>query len=132
MKRIEYIDIRLQQWAEWLLASATGSYRGVSFEYRPPEEHRSSTCGFDSLDKSCMEMDMAVASLPVDLKKLVIAVYLWEGGLEHVVRFFKITRTTVRRRLCHADLRIQEYLDAKQQRAKEIARHCKNNFATYP
>lgn len=131
MKRIEYIDERLQQWAEWLIASSSGIYRGISFEQTGTAGYRPSTNIEDALDKNCMEMDMAVAALPVDLKKLVIAVYLWEGGLDHAVRFFRVTRATVHRRLCQADIRIQQYLEVKQQRAKDIAHHCKNNFATY-
>ena len=116
MKRDFYIDQRLQHWAHWRLVSSGGRYQGISFEYEP----RSYVTGvfYDNTaddEIKGLEMDRAIASLPKELSKTVVAFYTWEGGLEQVVRDFKVTRATIHRRLCNADIRLLDYLNQKQQ-----------------
>lgn len=130
MKRDLYIDRRLQHWAAWRLIGTTGRYNGIEFEY---SEGRacSSWCYSDTADDEIrgLEMDRAIASLPAELSKTVVAVYTWEGGLEKVIRDFKVTRATIHRRLCHADIRLLDYLGGDSYTYS--AGHDKNNYESY-
>lgn len=121
MNRNKYIDERLQAWAQWKCIGA-GGYRGIDFskEYDGP----AFVDYTPSLEFECIETDMAIASLPMDLKRMVVAVYTWDGGLDVVVSKLGVTRQTIHRRLCHADVRIDEFLTARQERGKQIFISC--------
>lgn len=127
MKRIEWIDGRLRGWATWRLCGSAG-YRSPSFEY---EERSTATMGSFEIgveaERDALEMDQAVAALPEDLRRVVIAYYLWEGGMAVIENKLGVTRATVHRRLCHADLRLVQWFDAKE----EARRRCENNYASY-
>ncbi|AZW31515.1 hypothetical protein CS343_15220 [Bordetella bronchiseptica] len=81
------------------------------------------------VDASALDTDRAVAALPPEVKRTVIAAYRWEGGQQAIADKLGITRATLHRRLCHADRRIAEWFETKRQRAADIRNNL--NYATY-
>ena len=116
MQRIKWVDERLQQWAEWRLASS-GGYRSPAYHecsIRYTDDPANSYIEFSAEQESlALQIDGALASLPDDLRKAVIAYYTWEGGMSTIIEKLRVTRATVHRRLCHADIRIASWIDAK-------------------
>ena len=114
MQRIKWIDVRLQMWAEWRAGSC--GYRSPDYEYDGDSGRVGSVVEINaSQEADAMEIDAAVAQLPDDLKRTVIAHYTWDGGIDRMVDKLKVTRATIHRRLCHADIRISDWLDWKRQ-----------------
>ncbi|NYT59444.1 hypothetical protein H0A65_10990 [Alcaligenaceae bacterium] len=137
MQRIKWVDERLQQWAHWRFASS-GGYRSPDFVYR----ENGYTFGGKiteinaDMERQAIDMDQAIASLPSDLSKAVIAYYTWEGGMSTITEKLRVTRATVHRRLCHADVRIADWLDEKAKREVPIKAQSRQissnfNYATY-
>ena len=120
MQRNVYIDGRLRNWAEWKVGGS--GYRGIDFESGGSDIIRVFIDYTADQDDACLEIDLAIATLPPDLKRVIFAFYTWEGGLSMVVDKLRITRATVHRRLCHADIRLDDYLTQRRARAKEIER----------
>ncbi|ETF00941.1 hypothetical protein W822_20065 [Advenella kashmirensis W13003] len=120
MQRINYIDGRLIEWAEWRVGGS--GYRGIDFESEGNETPRAFVDYTADQDQACMEMDLAIASLPPELKKTVVAVYTWEGGLMMVTHRLRVTRATIHRRLCQADLRLDDYLAGRRFVVREIGK----------
>lgn len=127
MQRIKWVDERLQQWAHWRMAS-TGGYSGPAYYttgIRYTGEAFHSHVEFNAEQESrAMEMDGALAALPSDLRRVVVAFYTWQGGMTTLVDKLRVTRATIHRRLCHADLRIVAWLDARS--AMEQAQRDRN------
>ena len=127
MTRIEWVDMALRGWAVWRLASP-GGYRSPSFDRDPGEGKLTSYVEITADQESdALRMDAAVAQLPKDLRDTVVAHYTWEGGIEQITRLLHVTRATVHRRLCQADIRISTWLSDQAQRSAVR----KNNFVTY-
>lgn len=122
MNRNQYIDARLQDWAQWKCSGGIGSYRGIDFS--KGYNNRAFIDYTADQEDACLEMDMAIACLPLDLKRTVVAVYTWDGGLDVVVAKLRVTRQAIHRRLCHADLRIDDFLIARREREKQILVNC--------
>ncbi len=121
MRRIEWVDTRLRQWAQWRLSGSTG-YRSPSFEYEEPTTQGISPMEFDAeSERDALEMDQAIASLPQELADVVVAYYTWQGGMAVIEQKIRVTRATVHRRLCHADLRIVDWLDAQAAARRRVA-----------
>ena len=123
MQRIKWVDERLQQWAHWRMAGG-GGYRSPSFcdtsaRYTGDVFNSYVEVSADH-ESQALEMDQAIASLPRDLGKAVIAHYTWEGGADIIASKLGVTRATVHRRLCHADLRISSWLDARAEIEKSL------------
>lgn len=118
MQRNVYIDGRLREWAEWKVGD--GVYRGIDFAGGGSDMPRCRIDYTPDQDMACLNIDLAIATLPLDLRRVVVGFYTWEGGLSMVVDKLRITRATVHRRLCHADIRLDEYLTRKQAREKEL------------
>lgn len=117
MRRIEWVDRQLKEWAEWRTASSGG--------YCSPAYHKFDGCDMGDpvstfveysieQEAAAMKMDGALASLPQELCQTVIAFYTWQGGLDVVTAKLRVTRATIHRRLCHADVRIAAWFDAQQ------------------
>ena len=122
MNRNQYIDARLQDWAQWKGCGGIGVYRGIDFS---KEYNRGAYVDYTpDQEDACLEIDMAIASLPIDLKRTVVAVYTWDGGLDVVVAKLRVTRQTIHRRLCHADLRIDDFIISRREREKQILTNC--------
>lgn len=125
MQRVKWIDERLQAWAEWRAGSA--GYRSPSYEYEGDASVRISAVELSAEQESAaLDIDAAVAQLPEELRKTVVAHYTWQGGVDTVIEKLRVTRATIHRRLCYADLRISDWLDWKRRQAEN-----KNNFAGY-
>lgn len=120
MQRNSYIDARLTDWAQWRLSD--GDYRGINYVEREVDCPRSHLEYSPDQFEACLEMDMAIATLPVELKETVVASYTWQGGVSVVIAKLRVTRATVHRRLCHADIRLDDYITQRQARAREIER----------
>lgn len=116
MQRIKWVDERLQQWAHWRLAGG-GGYKSPSFSEasgRYTGDPYNSYVEFSAEQESkALEMDGALAALPKELGRVVIAYYTWQGGMTTLAEKLRITRATIHRRLCHADIRIVAWLDAR-------------------
>ncbi|KGP00559.1 hypothetical protein JT27_15700 [Alcaligenes faecalis] len=113
MPRIKWVDDRLEEWAMW--REGAGLYRSISYD----REVSGDAVGLVELsaeqEAGCVEIDMAVAKLPAELKQAVFAFYTWQGGMGVITEKLRVTRATIHRRLCHADLRIVEWFDARSQ-----------------
>lgn len=115
MQRIGWIDHGLACWAEWVAGGAMGNGRYCSPAFDPQrvaqtdDVRRGLGAPDPGVDAASLEMDRAIASLPPELKRAVIAAYTWDGNLETISQKLSITRATLHRRLCHADLRIDEW-----------------------
>lgn len=132
MQRIKHIDQALQLWAEWRMA-ASGGYRSPSFEFRDNGyQFGAKVVEMNAeMERHGLLIDQAVAQLPRELSRTVVAHYTWEGGMEIVAAKLKVTRATVHRRLCHADIRIQGWLEYQQAKSRVASADEKNNFASY-
>lgn len=109
MPRIKWVDDRLEEWAMW--REGAGLYRSISYD----REVSGDAVGLVELsaeqEADCVQIDMAVAQLPVELKQAVFAFYTWQGGMDVITEKLRVTRATVHRRLCNADIRIQDWFD---------------------
>lgn len=135
VQRIKHIDEKLQAWAEWRISGSSGyrspSYSGVKVSYTADSVNSHITVGLEQ-EALALVIDQAVAALPKDLSKTVIAFYTWEGGMSVVSKKLCLTRATVHRRLCHADIRIDDWLlTRKAMNEKKISKSSKHNFASY-
>jgi hypothetical protein len=132
MERLQWVHQRFEAWALWL---STGSGYGGGFMFDPNRvdqtaDVRMGLRNTDPLfDSSALETDMAIAQLPPDLKRAVIAAYRWEGSMQGIAQKLGCTRATLHTRLCNADRRVRDWLDAKKQRAAELKQ--RGFFATY-
>jgi len=73
------------------------------------------------IDGSVMLTDRAVSALPDELRRTVVAAYMWEGGVETIAGHLGVTRATLHNRLCNADRRISAWLDAHFNKRATIA-----------
>lgn len=116
MQRIKWVDERLQQWAHWRMAG-DGGYRSPSFTETSGQytsDPYNSYVEFSAEQEAkALEMDGALAALPDDLRRVVIAYYTWQGGMATMAEKLRVTRATIHRRLCHADIRIVAWLEAR-------------------
>lgn len=116
MQRIKWVDQRLEQWAHWRLASS-GGYRSPAyheFDIRYTDDPANSYIQFSAEQEAmALAIDGALAALPDELTKTVIAFYTWQGGMGTVTEKLRVTRATVHRRLCNADIRIASWLEAR-------------------
>jgi len=128
MQRIKWVDERLRCWATWRLCGSSAGYRSLNFEYEERSTSLLSALDIDvETERDALVMDRAVAALIEDLRRVVIAYYLWEGGMSVLEAKLGVTRATVHRRLCHADLRLMQWLDDKA----EMRRRYEKSFASY-
>lgn len=121
MKRIKWIDQRLEQWAHCRLASP-GGYSSPAFEYvEPSTDGRPAFAEISAeMESDAQDMDMAIAALPGDLRSCVVAYYTWGGGMSQITEKLLVTRATVHRRLCHADIRLVAWLDGRKERQAQL------------
>lgn len=110
MPRIKWVDDRLEEWAMW--REGAGLYRSIAFDRDVPGDAGRLVEMSAEQEADCMEIDMAVANLPAELRQAVLAFYTWQGGMDVVTHKLRVTRATVHRRLCHADIRIIEWLES--------------------
>ena len=120
MQRNVYIDGRLTDWAEWKVGDS--GYRGISFESDGCDAPRTYIDYTPDQDEACLEMDLAIAKLPPELKRTVIAVYTWQGGMSVVTQRLSVTRATIHRRLCNADIRLDDCIATRRELAKKYQR----------
>ncbi|WP_454674854.1 hypothetical protein [Achromobacter pestifer] len=133
MERIAWVDQRLTDWARWLDSGGGGYGCPAVYDENRVEQTADVRAGLrntdPALDLSALDTDCAVAALPADVKRTVIAAYRGEGGQQTIAERLGITRATLHRRLCHADRRIDEWFEMKKQRAADIRNNL--NYATY-
>ena len=126
MQRIKWVDERLQQWAQWRLSGSSG-YRSPAYHEcsaRYTSDPVNSYIEFSAEQESqALAMDMALAALPPDLRKVVVAFYTWEGGMLTITEKLHVTRATVHRRLCHADIRISGWFDERREQEHKSNRY---------
>lgn len=112
-KRIEHIKIRLEHWQQWYFSPGGKSTRSVYVERVDCSQH----FGFvgPEINEEAIVTDQAVAALPKPLNKTLRFVYLDNVGnsMEGHARRLAITRDALHKRLCHADLRIDIWLEAR-------------------
>lgn len=117
------MDERLQQWAHWRMVGG-GGYRSPSYcdtSARHTGEAFSNYVEISADQEAhALAIDQAIASLPRDLARAVIAHYTWEGGADTIAGKLGVTRATVHRRLCYADLRISSWLDTRIEVGKAL------------
>lgn len=119
MQRITWIDSRLTDWAMWRLtgSSQVGRYSCPAFNVARVSQTDDVKAGlrhFDHWDdQAALLTDQAVAALPKELKQAVEMSYVYEGGAELAARKLGVTRATLHRRLCHADIRIADWFDTR-------------------
>lgn len=133
VQRIKRIDQALKDWAYWRVA-ASGGYRSPSFEFHGNGHVFGDQVVVISADqeRAALLMDRAVSALPGELKKTVVAAYTWQGGVDVICEKLRVTRATVHRRLCHSDLRIDDWLVSYDDRRNRYHRQpVENNFASY-
>lgn len=125
MKRNQYLDDRLHRWALWVFTAPGGARPSVYVErvdcavqwgtLTPP------------INDEAIVTDQAVAALPPALKAAVRASYLDGIGNSKagIARRLRISERTLHTRLCHADLRIEQWLDARnaKSRPEQAATH---------
>lgn len=136
MQRIDWVDSRLVSWSLWRLTgtSKVGGYSSPAYNPQrvaQTDDVRAGSRSFSPTEDGCaLEMDRAIASLPDVLKQTVKLSYTYDGGTELVALRLKITRATLHRRLCQADIRLADLLGNLKNK-KIIEKYFKNNFATY-
>lgn len=133
MERIGWVDQRLKEWASWVESGGGGYGCPAVYDENRVDQTADVRAGLrntdPAVDASALDTDRAVAALPPDVKRTVIAAYRWEGGQQAIADKLGITRATLHRRLCHADRRIAEWFETRRQRAADIRNNL--NYATY-
>jgi hypothetical protein len=109
MARIEWVQLRLNNWALWRARNAAG---GLGFPSESPLMHITSTDRYrearlpiDEVD-AC-KTDRAIESLKPDKRYLyetLYAMYVWDLGIKGTARRFGRAESTIHAQLCHADL----------------------------
>jgi len=136
MGRIEWVDAALGRWAIWAVdgRARVGGYASPMYDPNRVAQTADVRAGMGvndpELDGAAFEMDRAIAALPEELIRAVKAAYTWEGGRDVIANKLRITRATLHRRLCNADIRIVEWFDLRKQRAEMLAAGA-GNYATY-
>lgn len=133
MARIQWIDKKLQEWAEWQCSRGGGGSGGAMFDPNRVSQTADVRAGLRNADhkfnQSLLDIDRALCALPNDLKKTVIANYTWEGGKDVIATKLGVTRATLHTRLCNADRRIEEWIEGRERRQRDL---CSNlNYASY-
>lgn len=117
MERIEWVHLRFERWARWSMAGIGVGCADFSIDrvdgVRPADV---------AVDADAMETDRAIAQLPVELKNAVKAAYWWEGSVESIAQKLRISRRTLHNRLCHADRRVRDWIEAREQRSADLKR----------
>lgn len=119
MQRIEWIVARLNDWAIWRITGLTriGGYSCPVYNVGRVSQTADVRAGmrrFDPAeDASALETDRAIASLPSDLNATVVFAYTYDGGPELTAKRLGITRATLHRRLCQADIRMAEWFELR-------------------
>ncbi|MFC3336919.1 hypothetical protein [Paracandidimonas soli] len=123
-RRIPEIQRRLDLWAEWRLNQGGGGGGGGSVlgylvdvaagrRVDGDADSPRSIVPVDSIE--CSITDDAVMALPDELRKAVKAWHCASSGtLDEIARELGVVRGTLHRRLCHADIRIREWLRARR------------------
>ena len=121
MQRNEWVDARLSNWALWRITglTRTGGYACPIYNIErvgQTDDVRAGMRRFDPLDDcTALETDRAIASLPDALQKTVVWFYTYDGGNDLVALRLAITRATLHRRLCQADIRIAQWFELKKE-----------------
>lgn len=119
MQRIEWVVAKLNDWAVWRITGQTrvGGYSCPVYNIErvsQTDDVRAGMRRFDpNEDASALETDRAIAALPTDLNATVVFAYTYDGGPELTAKRLGITRATLHRRLCQADIRIAEWFDLR-------------------
>lgn len=132
MERIQWVHKRLEGWAVWTMNGTGG---GLPRTYDPnrvdqTDDVRAGWRHSDpAFDAGALEIDRAIAQLPAELKRTVMAAYRWEGGMQEIAAALGCTRATLHNRLCNADRRVRDWLEARQARSDAIRQ--RGIFAIY-
>lgn len=122
MQRIEYIDLRLRNWALWKARGADGGrgFPGQSTlcSVHSTDGYREAIIPIDDPDAS--EMNAAVEALSLHLRETVEMVYLGDGLLVDVAQRFGRAVSTIKARLAQADHDIAAWLRAKHGRTEPV------------
>ena len=126
MQRIEWVAARLDDWAVWRITgqTRTGGYASPAYNVErvsQTDDVRAGMRRFDpGEDCAALEVDQAIASLPEELYRTVLMFYTYDGGTDLVALRLRITRATLHRRLCQADIRIAEWFDLNKNRKNNL------------
>ncbi|OMG87994.1 sigma factor-like helix-turn-helix DNA-binding protein [Achromobacter xylosoxidans] len=131
MDRIQWVHKRFEAWALWTLSGGGGMPR--TYDPNRVDQTADVRAGWRNadpvFDAGALEIDRAIAQLPAELKRAVVAAYRWEGGMQEIAASLGCTRATLHNRLCNADRRVSAWLDARRQRGEAIK--TRGIFATY-
>lgn len=122
MERIQWVHKRFEGWAVWTMSGTGG---GLPRTYDPnrvdqTDDVRAGWRNSDpAFDASALEIDRAIAQLPPELKRAVVAAYRWEGGMAVVAQTLGITTRTLHNRLCNADRRVRDWFDRPSYRSHD-------------
>lgn len=116
MARIPEIVDRLIKWQEWYFSSMSCGVKSPSLHVRVDRSPRIGGL-IDFNESEALQTDRAVASLPIDLRKVVTTVYLDPEGrtMDDNARMLHMSRMTLYRKLELADKFIYESLITKQE-----------------
>lgn len=116
MTRIPEIVDRLIKWQEWYFSSMSCGVKSPSLHVRVDRSPRIGGL-IDFNESEALQTDRAVASLPIDLRKVVTTVYLDPEGrtMDDNARMLHMSRMTLYRKLELADKFIYESLITKQE-----------------
>ena len=116
MARIPEIVDRLVKWQEWHFSSMSCGVKSPSLHVRVDRSPRIGGL-IDFNESEALQTDCAVASLPVDLRRVVATVYLDPEGrtMEDNARILHMNRRTLYRKLELSDKYIYEALITNQE-----------------
>lgn len=112
MARIPEIVDRLVKWQEWYFSSMSCGVKSPSLHVRVDRSPRIGGL-IDFNESEALQTDRAVASLPVDLRRVVATVYLDPEGrtMEDNARILLMSRKTLYRKLELIDRFLLDYLE---------------------
>jgi DNA-directed RNA polymerase specialized sigma24 family protein len=133
MDRIKWVDERIKGWALWVFGGSSGGSGPAVYNENRVDQTADVRAGLRNTDPAfnaaALETDRAIAALPTDLRRAVIAAYTWDGGTRVIAGTLGVTRATLHRRLCNADRRVAEWFEARKRRSSELSNNL--NYATY-
>ena len=117
MARIEWIEQRLVNWANWKLGES-GSYAGVQLGQvpLPRDPYADAPIPISNLDAA--ETDAGVQRLPVELKRTVEEVYAGRGGERDKMARLGIGRSTLYERIDAAHRLLASHFTSRAELAR--------------
>lgn len=123
MARIEWIEMRLLNWARWRLMQGSGPLGYAAVDLTDPtamvqrDPYTDAPVPTNAIEAG--ETEEGIRSLEEDLRAAVLAWYLRTDGLRGALRQTGISESTLHQRIDRAHRRLADWINDRQERARQ-------------